>query len=292
MHDALAGCRVDADPRRSEGRSRRAGGRAGAGEPGRIRETVRGSRADAERRLTQILREHDVTGIVPDREMTVATFAKAWLDHVQHRVKPTTLKRYRELLLVHVLPAIGPVRLTELRAAHVQATIDRVLEIRSPRTGVNVYRVISEMLGEAVRWGVIATNSATGIRPPRAPRPKVHVPDKSTCTAILERVRGRQVEGPVVVAIGTGMRLGEILGLRWSEVDLDRKVLRVASTLTYTDGAFAFTAPKTSRPRRSIDLPAPVVTFLRRQRKEQAERKMALRDVWNEYDVVLDNGIG
>jgi len=262
------------------------------GEPLRVRETVRGSKADAERRLTQILREHDVTGIVPDRELTVAALARDWLAHVRHRIKPSTHKRYGELLRVHILPSVGPVRLTELRAAHVQATIDRVLEIRSPRTAVNVYRVLSEMLGEAVRWGVIATNPAAGIRPPRAPRPKLHVPDQATCTTILERVRGRQVEGPVVVAIGTGMRLGEILGLRWSEVDLDRKVLRVSSTLAYTDGAFGFTAPKTSRARRSVDLPGPVVAFLRRQRRGQAERKMALRDVWNEYDVVLDNGIG
>jgi hypothetical protein len=68
----------------------------------RVRETVRGSREDAELRLTQLLREHDVTGIVPDREATVASFSKTWLDHVAHRVKPTTLKRYRELLQVHV----------------------------------------------------------------------------------------------------------------------------------------------------------------------------------------------
>jgi integrase len=88
------------------------------------------------------------------------------------------------------------------------------------------------------------------------------------------------------------MRLGEILGAQNGNVDLDRKVLRVASTLTYTEGEYALTAPKTSRARRSIDLPEPVVAFLRRQRKEQAERKMAYRDVWTDLDLVFDNGIG
>jgi integrase len=106
---------------------------------------------------------------------------------------------------------------------------------------VNVYRVLSEMLDEAVRWGVIASNPAAGIRPPRAPRPKLHIPDQQTCNAILERVRGRQVEGPVVMAIGTGERLGEILGATWPNIDLGRKVHRVASTLSYTgSGEFAF----------------------------------------------------
>jgi integrase len=247
---------------------------------------------DAKRRLTELLRQHDVSGIVPDREATVASFSRTWLDHVAHRVKPITLKRYRELLAVHVIPAIGPIRMTELRPAGVQATIDGVLQRRAPRTAVNVYRVLSEMLAEAVRWGVIATNPAGAIRPPRAPRPKLYIPDQPTCTAILERVHGRQVEGPVVLAIGTGMRLGEILGLQWPNVDLERKVLRVASTLSYAEGGFTFTAPKTNRARRSVDLPDFVVSFLRRHRKEQNERKLAYRDFWGEHDVVLDDGIG
>jgi integrase len=262
------------------------------GEEVQVLETVRGSVEDAERRLTQLLREHDVTGIVPDRRETIATFSRTWLVHVRHRVKPTTLKRYRELVNIHVVPAIGPVRLTEVRAAHVQQVVDRVLDVRSPRTAVNVYRVLSEMLGEAVRWGVLATNPAAGVRPPRAPRPKPNVPDLAACAAIRERVRGRQIEGPVVVGQGTGMRLGELLGLQNRNVDLDRKVLRVATTLSYIGGEYTFTAPKTSRARRSVDLPDYVVDFLRRHRREQNERKMALRDVWTDLDLVFDDGIG
>jgi hypothetical protein len=59
---------------------------------------------------TALLRDHDLTGLVPEREETVATISSKWLDHVGHRVKPTTLKRYRELLMVHVVPSIGPPR--------------------------------------------------------------------------------------------------------------------------------------------------------------------------------------
>jgi integrase len=105
---------------------------------------------------------------------------------------------------------------------------------------VNVYRVLSEMLGEAVRWGVIATNPALAIRPPRAPRLTLHVPDADTCAVILDRARGRSMEGPVTLALGTGMRLGEILALRWRDVDLERKVIRVTATLSYVAGEFTF----------------------------------------------------
>jgi integrase len=133
------------------------------------------------------------------------------------------------------------------------------------------------LLAEAVRWGVIATNPALAIRPPRAPRPDLHVPDAETCAAILERARGWEVEGAVVIALGTGMRLGEILALRWKDVDLERKTLRVTATLSVAGGAFGFPAPKTSRARRSVDLPPFVVAFLRRQRKAQTEQKMRVR---------------
>jgi integrase len=148
--------------------------RAGSGV--RVRETVRGSRTDAERRRTELLREYDMTGLVPDREASVETFSVQWIDHVAHRVKPTTLKRYRELLECHVVPVIGPVRMTELRPAAVQKVVSKLLETRSPRTAVNTYRVLSGMLGEAIRWGVMATNPALAIRPPRPPRPDLNVP--------------------------------------------------------------------------------------------------------------------
>jgi hypothetical protein len=148
--------------------------------------------------------------------------------------------------------------------------------------------VLSEMLAEAVRLGVIATNPAAAVRPPRAPRPALHVPEAETCTAILERVRGREVEGPVVLALETGIRLGEILAVRWKDVDLERKVLRVTATLSYVAGEFTFPQPKTSCARRSVDLPAFAVAFLRRQRKAQLERRLFYGETWTDYDVVLD----
>jgi len=264
--------------------------RAGTGN--RVRETVRGTKAEAERRLTALLAEHDRSGLIPDRETTVAMFAKRWLAHVANRIKPSTLKRYRELIVGHVLPVLGPVKIGELRAAGVQVVIDRTLERRSARTAVNVYRVLSEMLGEATRWGVIPVNPAGAIRPPRVPRPPLHIPNPDACSAILDRVRETDLEGPVTMALGTGMRLGEILGLRWKDVDLPRAVLRVTATLAYSAEQPDFPSPKTSRARRSIDLPDFVVAQLRRQRKAQLERRVLYGELWTDHDVVFDGDSG
>jgi integrase len=149
------------------------------------------------------------------------------------------------------------------------------------------------MLSEAVRWGSIPTNPAAAVRPPRVPPAKLHVPDADVCDAIRERSAGRAVEGPIIMALGSGERLGEILGARWDDVDLEGGVVRVTSTLSYPSaGTYVFAPPKTSRARRSIDLPPFVVAFLKRHRREQLERRMALRDVWIDTDVVFDDGIG
>jgi integrase len=270
----------------------RAGRNPETGQPIRVRETVRGTKKDAERRLTQLLRDHDVSGLVPDRETTVEAFSTVWLEHVAHRVKPSTLKRYQECLLLHVCPMIGTTKLSEVRPASVQVVVDKVLASRSPRTAVNVYRVMSEMLNEALRWNLIPANPARAIRPPRAPRPPLNVPDAETCSAILSHVRGTDFEGPVTIALGTGMRLGEITALRWHDVDLDRRVARVTATLAYAGGEFSFTAPKTYRARRAVDLPWFVVDYLRRQRRAQTERRLAIGELWEDFDIVLDGVVG
>jgi integrase len=104
--------------------------------------------------------------------------------------------------------------MTELRPAAAQAVVAKVLDIRSPRKAVDVYRVLSEMLGEAVRWGVIATNPVFAIRPPRAPRLTLDVPTRTRAPRSWT-VREGSIDGPVTLALGTGMRLGEILALRY-----------------------------------------------------------------------------
>jgi integrase len=88
------------------------------------------------------------------------------------------------------------------------------------------------------------------------------------------------------------MRLGEMLAVRWKDVDLERQVLRVTATLSYAVGEFTFPAPKTYRARRSVDLPAFVVMFLKRHRKAQAAQQMRVRDVWEDYGTVLTDEIG
>jgi integrase len=148
-------------------------------------------------------------------------------------------------------------------------------------------------LDKALRLGLVAYNVTD-----RVDAPPVDRTERPTWTAdqarrFLDAIVGDELEALYVTEIYTGMREGELLALKWSEVDLKAGTLRVAATLSYIKGEFLFTPPKTRRSRRTIPLAAPVIEALLAHRARQLARKMRLRVVWDDtYDLVLPTGIG
>lgn len=151
---------------------------------------------------------------------------------------------------------------------------------------MHTYRVLSEMLAYAERWG-IAMNVAKQVRPPRPRRPELRIPTAEETRTILQAVSGSSIEGPVTVAVGCGLRLGEVLALRWTDVDIDRARLRVTGTM-YRG---ARSEPKTSRGRRTVAIPGFVVRWLKEHRAAQAERQLASVS-WIDGGYVFDRGAG
>jgi integrase len=109
---------------------------------------------------------------------------------------------------------------------------------------------------------------------------------------VLERVSGTTLETPTVLALGTGMRLGEVLGLRWQDVDLGAKAARITQTLQETDHGLVFVPPKTHRSRRAVSLPTFVVQALRKHKKEQSERRLMVGSAWQDFDLIVERGDG
>jgi integrase len=259
----------------------------------RIRKTstVRGSRRDAERELTKLLREVD-QGLVaePGRTTLKNYLEERWLPHAATRVRPATHERYCSLMRGHVEPRIGRVRMAKLRPVHVQAVLDgMVAEGFAPRTAQQAYRVLSAALRQGVRWQVLATNPALAVNPPRPDRPELVVPDAAAVRQILEAAEG-PLHIALLLAASTGMRRGEVLGLRWSAIDGTK--VHVNSSLQRVRGSLVFVAPKTDRSRRTISLPPVTVDALKRWRKGQAERRLFLGEAWTDLDVVVDRRDG
>jgi integrase len=259
----------------------------------RIRKTstVRGTERDAQRELTRLLRDVD-QGLVaePGRATLRSYLEERWLPHAATRVRPATHERYCSLMRRHVEPRIGRIRLAKLRPVHVQAVLDGIIADQlSPRTAEQAYRVLSAALRQAVKWQAVAVNPALAVSPPRPDRPELIVPDAATVRQILEAAEG-PLRIALLLAASTGMRRGEVLGLRWAALDGTR--LHVNSSLQRVSGELVFVAPKTDRSRRTIALPPVTVEALRRWRKDQAERRLLLGEAWHDAGVVVDRGDG
>jgi integrase len=168
-----------------------------------------------------------------------------WLPHAATRVRPSTHERYCSLMRGHVEPRIGRVRMAKLRPVHVQAVLDGMIADRfAPRTAEQAYRVLSAALRQGVRWRVLATNPALAVSPPRPDRPELVVPDAAAVRGILEGAEG-PLHVALLLAASTGMRRGEVLGLRWAAIDGTK--VHVNSSLQRVRGSLVF-RPSQDRP--------------------------------------------
>jgi site-specific recombinase XerC len=149
-----------------------------------------------------------------------------WLPHTESRVRARTHRRYRQLLEIHVIPALGNIRLSKLRPAHVQSMLDGMTV--SARTRVHVYRVTSAALRQAVRWQLVLSNVAAAASPPRPDRPSLTVPDAKDVNRLIDGAGEGWLHVAVVLAASTGLRRDEVLGLQWRAVNLDSGEAEVA----------------------------------------------------------------
>ncbi len=198
------------------------------------------------------------------------------------------------------MPVIGSMRMAKLQPAHVQQVVDTATTSGlAPRTVAGVYRTLDAALRQAMRWQLLSVNPAAAIEPPRAERAKLETPEAAKVAKVLDAARGTRLYVPLAILASTGLRRGELLALRWRDVELDRRVegesaplLRVTASLQRIDGQDVFLPPKTDRARRTVGLPPAAVALLRRHRREQLERRVLLGEAWTDLDLVIDRGDG
>jgi len=226
-------------------------------------------------------------------DLTTGDYLSQWLRHARGRLRPKTYEGYRGVIRLYASPGIGGVSLSLLRPLHLQHLYSELMERGlAGGTVLNLHRVLVQSLGWAERFGLLDRSPAKAARPPRPRRAEPKVVDPALASRILEASSGTPLEIPVAFALATGMRRGEILGLRWSDLAPDLSVAHVRRSLQSTGEALVFEEPKTKRSRRSVALPAFLHPYLERQRTDQASRKEDLWDGWTCSDLVIDGGDG
>ena len=251
------------------------------------------TREEAARKLTELLKaKHDGLPIPTERQ-TVKDFLLSWLEAVRPSIRPRTWGRYSEYVNLHVIPELGRLPLFRLTPQHVQRLYARKREQGlSAATVRHLHAVLRKALADALRWAQVARNVAALVKPPRAQHRDMTTLTPEQARAFLAVARGERLEALYVAALTTGMRRGELLALRWKDVDLERRRLQVTATLQRTPDGFDFSEPKTTRSRRQILLGEAAVTALKQHRVKQAEERLRLGAAWDDRDLVFANEVG
>ena len=227
--------------------------------------------------------------------MSIEAFLDAWLAHAHARVRQKTFEGYEGLIRLYARPGIGERTLSELRPLDLQGLYSSLLSRKPPLSGgtvLNLHLVLTQALSQAVRWGLIVTNPAAGAQPPRPKRKELAVLDQPGTERVLSAVSGTKIECAVAIAIATGMRRGEIAGLLWQDITEDLSAARVRRTIQSTRQGLVTEEPKTKRSRRQILLPEFLKPYLIHQKADQACRREALAEGWQECGLVIDRGDG
>jgi integrase len=248
--------------------------------------TFHGSRKDAEKELRRLLRSLDTGEHVDPNRVTVRQWLTTWLGAVRAEVAPKTHERYGEIINNFLIPALGNLQLAKLAPVHLQEAYncwaaggrrDRKPGGLAPRTRCHFHRILSAALTRAVEQQLIGRNPCDVFkkRLPKVERREMATVSPEQSAQLLDAVRHSHIYWPVLIALATGVRRGEVLAIRWRNVDLDRGTVRIVESLEQTKTGLRFKSPKTDRAR-AITLPSFAVEELRRLKREQAESLLAL----------------
>src|SRR5215470_4621544 len=240
--------------------------------------SFKGTKRQAQVRCAELVAELQSGTAVDPNKITVVEFLDRFdRDWAALHVSARSRDRYR-FALDHVRRHLGNRMLQKISPADIAALYASLSrEGLAPRTTRMVHTALHRALGQAKNWGILRDNPADTAKPPKAPGGETPMLQPSEAADLLDRLRGQPLYLIASLALGTGMRRNELLGLRWGDVDLDAGRLTIEQSLEQTAAhGIRVKAPKTRHGRRTISLPAHLVTELRQHWREQQEQRLGI----------------
>jgi integrase len=238
--------------------------------------TVQGTRKQAEPELVRLLRTVDTGEHVDPTRMTVGDWLDLWTATTKAEVSPKTHERYAEIVRCYLKPGLGSIGLQRLTPSDIQKAYSSFDRNPSPRTRRHIHRILKSALARAVEQQALPRNPADALKR----LPKVEVKPITVLTVeqsirLLKAIRHTTIYWPTLIALATGMRRGEILALRWKNLDLEYGTVRVVESLEQTKAGLRFKSTKTDKAR-AVPLPKFAIEALRRWKRQQAENLLGL----------------
>ena len=258
------------------------------------------TRKEVAEKLTKVIADRNGGIVYEASKLTVSEYLDMWLrDSVKGTVKETTYANYSYIVQVHISPSLGRVKLKSLSPSHVRAFYgEKTRTNLSAATVKKMHVVLRKALSQAVSDGLIPRNAADNVKPPRASAPgeEIRPLNSEECSAFLEASRGERLEALYMLAVHCGLREGELLALRWEDVDLEaaKPALLVRRTLTRGEegrGWVVGASTKSGKGRR-VRLARRTVAALKAHRKRQLEERIRLAGLWEDQGLVFPSEIG
>lgn len=274
--------------------------------------TFHGSKKEAESMLRELVRDYELGRVTEPSRQSLSEFLEEWLEKAaRQKVRARTLQDYRNLVRGYIRDTIGFVPLGKLTPMQIQSLYSALSDGVSPRSGVaardplsprtirNLHFTLKQALQQAVRWRMISYNPAADVELPR-PKTRLDRHLLRPLTPAQVRIFVRAIEDNrhkvfFHLLLGTGMRPGEALGLKWPCVDFDLGAVRVEQALVRISGVgggWRLEEPKTSKSRRTIPIPPELLELLRLHRVSQAQERELAGNGWSYHDFVFTAGNG
>ncbi|MHB8804604.1 MAG: tyrosine-type recombinase/integrase [Coriobacteriia bacterium] len=259
------------------------------------------TKKQAEQLCAKLVHQLDTGGYVEPSKMTLAQYLDHWLEA---SAKPTTVaktyERYAEIAHLYIGPKLGHIPLAKLQPLHIQTYYSEELASGSrrgngglsPQTVLHHHRVLHRALAQAVKWQMLARNPADAVEPPKPQRREMQALSAKQARELIDVLEGTQLHMPVLLAVLTGLRRGELLGLRWKDIDFERASLTVRRSLQQTSDGLYFKEPKTKGSKRTVALPANAVAALRSHKSLQAQVRLKLGPAYQDQGLVFADDLG
>lgn len=248
------------------------------------------TRREVAEKLTKAQHDVQLGLLLVTERQTVEQFLTRWLeDSVKPTVRPKTYHSYAQMTRLHIIPSLGRVDLTKLTPQQVQAWLNRKMSTGlAPRTVSYMRSILRQALEQACRWGLVARNVAKLVDPPTVPQQEMKFLTPPQARQLMAAARETRFEALIDIAL-LGLRQGEILGLRWRDVDLEGGTLQVRHQLQRIEGQYRLLEPKSQKGRRTVSLPLFAITGLRAHRTRQLQDRLLAGADWRgeDWDLVF-----
>ncbi len=246
------------------------------------------TKSEVAKKLNDALHDANRGIVYEDRGITLKQHIAEWLNASRSTVRARTWERYEQICRNHIVPELGHLKLRNLTPVAVQDLYGRKLKVLSPRTVVYIHVTLHKVLQQALRWNLVPKNVTELVDPPRITKREMTPLTPEQVKTLFRTVENSPLEALYVLAVMTGLRKGELLGLKWVDIDLDAGLLQVRRSLSLTKEGPVMVPPKTAKGSRRVALSAVAVEALRRHRSRQD----AMRGSWSkDHGLVFPNDL-